>query len=117
MKFKCFLVNLLLKRYKFHQFFGRNIYGQNVPIPANHVLPTYNKTISTTFANFVHFYAITHHLAPSFYYILLPCPNFVNFLLFFISTNWSYNFFFIFWQAPIPPSCRIPCLFNKECFF
>ena len=26
-----------------------------------------------------------------------------------ISKNCFYLFFFIIWQAPIPPSCRIPC--------
>lgn len=60
--------------------------SQNVPKYPNHILPTHTKSI------FI--------LSVKFRW-LVWIPNF-------ISKNWFSYFFFIFWQAPISSSCRMP---------
>ena len=55
---------------KSHRFLGENFYEQNAPIPPNHILPTHNKSIFTTSANFLKYFTISHHLAPTF--LLFP---------------------------------------------
>ena len=68
-----------VKIFELYQIFIHNFLSQNVPINPNHILPTHTKAFLS----------------------LLP-------ILIFVSENWFYFFFIIFWHASIPPSCWMP---------
>ena len=60
---------------------------------------------------------LSHYMLPSHTKSIFTTSHQILLSTKLISKNWFYCFFLIFWQAPISPSCWMPCLFNKQCFF
>ena len=136
LKFKRFIVycwKVINKQYsktfKFHQCLSAIFLGENVPLPPflyywralKVFLPTFSTvhqilpSFTTSYQLLYYFYQLLSSFT-NFHQLLLPSANFYNLLLTSISFYTTFRqpkmvtfIFFIFWHAPIPPSCLMPC--------
>ena len=67
--------------------------------------------------SFYHFCPIFCPLLPQLCQLFTTSHEILSsttFKLIFISKIWFYSFFLIFWYAPIPPSCWMPCYMHQS---